>query len=207
MAHPLPSDPVGQRGPVFKRKHSTSHIIHTHTHTIEGDSRSAEVGRKWRVPPPRGHILSLGRTSLFVQRSELFCERSSVHVETLMKPLNYPEMYRNSYKKSFHGERISLPSHSTCHWSSLHCNMWHSSANSTPNWFDKRPADRNTHSSPDTHKLPPHLPSPPMSSLVFLVTLSFPPPVIIFLSPVHPLLPTSCYYSPNPKCLFFCAVL
>lgn len=38
------------------------------------------MGRKWRVPPPAGHILSLGKTGLFVQRSEL-CVRMSHIVE------------------------------------------------------------------------------------------------------------------------------
>lgn len=33
MAHPLPSDPVGQRGPVFRRKHSAGHVTHTDTQT------------------------------------------------------------------------------------------------------------------------------------------------------------------------------
>lgn len=52
-----------------RRKHGTSPLTHSH---IEGDSGSAEVGRKWRVPPPRGHILSSGGTASFVQGSQLF---------------------------------------------------------------------------------------------------------------------------------------
>lgn len=67
-----PLTPLGQRGPVCRRKHSTGH--HTDTQT-RGCSRTAgeeELGRKWREPPPGGHILSLGKTGLFVRRSELF---------------------------------------------------------------------------------------------------------------------------------------
>ncbi len=77
-------------------------------------------------------------------------------------------------------ECVSLCPHSTCHWSSLHCNMWHSSANSTPYWFDKRPANRNTHSSPDAHQ-PTHLP-PPMSNL--FPSISSPALLRLFLLPL-----------------------
>lgn len=52
---------------------STQTLLHAQANTLlKGDSRSVEVSRKWRVPPTGGHILSLGKEGLFVQRSEHF---------------------------------------------------------------------------------------------------------------------------------------
>lgn len=71
------------------------------------------MGRKWRVPPPRGHILSLGKTGLFVQRSELFvCTEASMSVcmlrlNRVLKPFR---IVQNSDRKSIHRKRISLTS-------------------------------------------------------------------------------------------------
>lgn len=104
MAHPLPSDPVGQRGPVFRRKHSTGHMTHTDTQTHHCNGTAGV--RRWAgngVYPLLEAIschwvklvyLSSGLSSLCA------CVHRSIHVRVYFKN---PEIIQKCAKLS-HGK-------------------------------------------------------------------------------------------------------
>lgn len=73
---------------MFGWKHATGHTMHTATQNTPSQraSRGAAMDRKWHIPPPGGHILSLGEAGLFVHRSEFFFSASVLqHVPTPLK--------------------------------------------------------------------------------------------------------------------------
>lgn len=117
MAHPLPSDPVGHRGPVFRRKHSTGHITHTDTQTHHC-SGTAGV-RRWAGNGvyPLLEAISCPWVKLVYLSSDLSslcaCVRSSVRVGVHFKnPETIQNCFflkKNSHMNSMHIERNSLP--------------------------------------------------------------------------------------------------
>lgn len=122
-----PLTPSGQRGPVCRRKHGAGHRADTQTRGRSGTAGEEELGRKWREPPPGGRILSLGKTGLFVQRSELFvCMCAQKH--SCQRAKNCANLSRDGVST----KSVSLRPCGVCRWSRRRCNMWHSSANSTP---------------------------------------------------------------------------
>lgn len=98
MAHPLPYDPVGQRGPVFRRKHSTGHITHTDTQTHHC-SGTAGV-RRWAGNGvyPLLEAISCPWVKLVYLSSDLSslcaCVRRSIHVGEHFKN---PETIQNCF--------------------------------------------------------------------------------------------------------------
>lgn len=145
---------------------------------------------------------SLGKTGLFVQRSELFvcacvCVCPSITQSKYAKTLRRPETIQTFTK-------ASTVSASRCPALTAHViDQVYIATCGIPQQI-LLPTD--LINSPQTellilHQTPTHLPPPPMSNLfpsISSPSFSSPPPIIIFLSPVHPLLQTSGHQFPHP---------
>lgn len=112
MAHPLPSDPVGQRGPVFRRKHSAGHVTHTDTQTHHC-SGTAGV-RRWAgngvYPLLEAISCPWVRLVYLSSASRALCVHVCVQEHTCWCVFKEsPKLYSHAHKKSVRRERNTLP--------------------------------------------------------------------------------------------------